>query len=57
MPTDALFGHPPCSYDLARSDYFLFNYQKNWLRSQRCNNDELMEGVKPWLSPQAADLN
>jgi histone-lysine N-methyltransferase SETMAR len=26
-----LFDHPPYSPDLARSDYHLFTYLKNWL--------------------------
>jgi hypothetical protein len=52
-----LFDHPPYSPDLAPSDYHLFTYLKNWLRSQRFNNyEELMEGVKTWLSSQAADF-
>jgi hypothetical protein len=53
-----LFDHPPCSHDLASSDYHLFTYLKNWLQSQRIsNNEELMEGViKTWLSSQAADF-
>jgi hypothetical protein len=39
------------------SDYHLFTYLKNWLWSQRFNNnEELMEGVKTWLSSQAADF-
>jgi transposase len=42
-----LFDHPPYSNDLAPSDYHLFTYLKNWLWSQRFNNnEELMEGVK-----------
>jgi histone-lysine N-methyltransferase SETMAR len=42
-----LSDHPPYSLDLALSDYQLFTYLKNWLRSQRFNNnEELMEGVK-----------
>jgi hypothetical protein len=32
----------------------LFTYLKNWLQSQSFNNNELMEGVKMWLSLQAA---
>jgi hypothetical protein len=33
----------------------MFTYLKNWLRSQRFNNNEgLMEGVKTWLSSLAA---
>jgi hypothetical protein len=46
-----LFDHPPDSPDLAPSDYHLFTYLKNCLGSQRfSNNEELMEGVKTWLS-------
>jgi hypothetical protein len=46
-----LFDHPPCSPDLALSDYILFTYLKNWFRSQHfSSNEELMEGVKTWLS-------
>jgi hypothetical protein len=38
-------------------DQPLFTYLKNWLGSQRFNNsEELMEGVKMWLSSQAADF-
>jgi hypothetical protein len=49
-----LFDHPP---DLPPSDYDLFTYLKSWMRSQRFNiNEELMEGVKTWLSSQAADF-
>jgi histone-lysine N-methyltransferase SETMAR len=52
-----LFDHPPYSPDLALSDYHLFTYLKNWLGSQRFNNNkELMEGVKTWLSSQAQKL-
>jgi hypothetical protein len=49
------FDHPPYSPDLAPSDYHLFTYL-NWLGSQRFNSNELMEGVKTWLSSQAADF-
>jgi hypothetical protein len=46
-----LFDHPPCSPDLAPGDYHLFTCLKNWLRSQRFNNnDELMNDVKTWLN-------
>jgi histone-lysine N-methyltransferase SETMAR len=42
-----LFDHHPYSPDLAPSDYRLFTFLKNWLGSQRFNNnEELMEGVK-----------
>jgi histone-lysine N-methyltransferase SETMAR len=51
-----LFDYPPYSPDLAPSDYYLFTYLKNRLGSQRFNNNELMEGVKTWLSSQAADF-
>jgi transposase len=52
-----LFDYPPHSPDLAPSDYHLFTYLKDWLRSQRFNNSkELMDGVKTWLSSQAADF-
>jgi transposase len=48
---------PPYSPDLAPSDYHLFIYLKNWLGSQRFNNnEELMESVKTWLSSQALDF-
>jgi hypothetical protein len=49
-----LFDHPPYSPDLAPGDNHLF---KNWLGSQRFNNNELMEGVKTWLSSQVADFS
>jgi histone-lysine N-methyltransferase SETMAR len=46
-----LSDHHPYSPDLASSDYHLFTCLKNWLRSQHfINNEELMEGVKTWLS-------
>jgi hypothetical protein len=48
-----LFDHSPYSPDLAKSNYHLLTYLKNWLQSQRFNNneeEELMEGVKMWLS-------
>jgi hypothetical protein len=52
-----LFDHPSYSPDLTPSDYHLFTYLKDWLGSQRFNNNEqLMEGVKSWLSSQAADF-
>jgi hypothetical protein len=53
-----LFDHHPYSPYLAPSDYNLFTYLKNWLRSQRFNNyEELMQGVKTWLSSHAADFS
>jgi histone-lysine N-methyltransferase SETMAR len=52
-----LFDHPCYSPDLASSGYHLFTYQKNWLGSKHFNNnEELVGGVKAWLSPQAADV-
>jgi histone-lysine N-methyltransferase SETMAR len=52
-----LFDHPHYSPDLAPSDYDLFTCLKNWLGLQ-CfsSNEELVEGVKTWLSSQAADV-
>jgi histone-lysine N-methyltransferase SETMAR len=42
-----LFDHRPYSPDLALSNYHLFTYLKNLLRSQHFNsNEEFMEGVK-----------
>jgi hypothetical protein len=52
-----LFDHPPDSPDLAPSNFHLLTCLKNWLSSQHFNNnEELMEGVKMWLSSQAADF-
>jgi hypothetical protein len=48
-----LFNQP----DVALRDYHLLTYLKNWLQSQRFNNnEELMEGVKKWLSSQVTDF-
>jgi hypothetical protein len=49
-----LFDHPPYNPDLAPSGYHFFThgYLKNWFNS----NEELMEGVKTWLSSQTADF-
>jgi hypothetical protein len=50
-----LFDHPPYS---PPSDYHLITYLKNWLGSQCVNNnEEMMEGVRTWLSSQAADFS
>jgi hypothetical protein len=50
-----LFDRPPYSPDLAPSDCHVFTYLKKCLESQRFNNnEELMEGVKTWLSSEAA---
>jgi hypothetical protein len=51
-----LSDYPSYSPDLAPSGYHPFTYLKNWLGSQRSNNNELMEGVKTWLRSQAADF-
>jgi histone-lysine N-methyltransferase SETMAR len=52
-----LFDHPSYSTNLAPSNYHLFTYPKNWVRSQRfTNNEKLMESVKMWPSSQAADF-
>jgi hypothetical protein len=49
-----LFDHPLYNTDLTPSDHHLFTYLKNWLGSQHFNNnEELIEGVKMWLSKQA----
>jgi polysaccharide deacetylase 2 family uncharacterized protein YibQ len=43
--------------DIITSNYHLFTYLKNWLGSQHFNdNEELMEGVRMWLSSQATDF-
>jgi hypothetical protein len=52
-----LFDHPAYNPDVTPSIYHLFTYLTNWLGSQHFNsNEELMEGVKTWLSSQAADF-
>jgi hypothetical protein len=52
-----LFDNPTYSTDFTPSDYYLFTYLKNWLGSQHFNNnEELIEGVKMWLSSQVADF-
>jgi len=50
-----IFDHPPYSADLAPSDYHLFSKMKVWSATQRFHtNEELMDGVKPWLHNLAA---
>jgi len=50
-----IFDHPPCSPDLAPSDYHLFTKMKVWLATQRFHtNEELMDGVNNWLHNLAA---
>jgi hypothetical protein len=52
-----LFDHPPYSFELAPRDYYLSTYLKNWLGSQSFNNnEEFIDGLKTWLSSQAADF-
>jgi hypothetical protein len=53
-----LFDHHSYSPDLAPSYYHIFTYLKSWLGSKHFNNDEeLMDGVKTWLSSQVADYS
>jgi histone-lysine N-methyltransferase SETMAR len=52
-----LFDHPPYSLDLAPSYFHLFSRMKVWLGTQSLRvktNEELMDGVKNWLSSQPA---
>jgi hypothetical protein len=52
-----LFDHFLYSLDLAPCNYHPFTYLKNWLLSQHFNsNDELLWGIKMWLSSQVADF-
>jgi histone-lysine N-methyltransferase SETMAR len=52
-----LFDRPSYSPGLAPSDYHLFTYLENWLRSQSFNNDEeLLEGAKTRPSLQEANF-
>jgi hypothetical protein len=40
------------------SDYHLFTCLKNWVGLQRFSNDEeLMKGIKTWLSKQLGDFS
>ena len=50
-----IFDHPPYSPDLAPRDYHLFSKMKVWLATQLFHtNEELVDGVKPWLHNLAA---
>jgi hypothetical protein len=49
-----LFDRPLYSPYLAPSDYHQITNLKNLLESQHFDNNELMEGVKTWLSSQVA---
>jgi histone-lysine N-methyltransferase SETMAR len=52
-----LSEHSPYSPDRAPSYCHLFTYLKNWLRSQRSNNNvELIVGAKTWPSSEAVDF-
>ncbi|GFX10618.1 histone-lysine N-methyltransferase SETMAR [Trichonephila clavipes] len=49
--------HPPCSPDLAPSDYHLFMHLKKHLVGQHhSDDDEVKTTVKQWLSNQAASF-
>jgi hypothetical protein len=51
------FDHPSYSPYLAPNDYLLFTFLKKRLGSQDFNNnEELIEGVKMFLSSQAANF-
>ena len=41
--------HPPCSPDLAPSDFHLFGPMKEHLLGQKFADDEIMEAVQSWL--------
>jgi hypothetical protein len=52
-----LFDHPVYSPGLSLSDYHMLSCLKNWMGSQRFNsNEELVEGIKMWLSSRVADF-
>jgi hypothetical protein len=51
-----LFDHPPYNLNPTPSDYHQFTYLKNGFGSQCFNSEDLIEGVKMWLSPQVADF-
>jgi hypothetical protein len=51
ISTGSCFDYPPYRPDLAPSHYDLFTYLKNWVGSQRSNNnEELMESVKTYVA-------
>ena len=52
-----LFDQQPYSLDLTPSDFHLLSWMKIWLGTQGSRvkmNEELMDGVKDWLSSQPA---
>ena len=54
------FENPPYSPDLAPSDFHLFSRMKVWLGTQRLRvkkDEELIDGVKDWLSSQLATFH
>jgi hypothetical protein len=49
--------YPPCSPDLASSDYHLFGSLKEHLgRKGFCNNEEVIQDVQEWLHWQPKDF-
>lgn len=52
-----VFPHPPYSPDLAPSDFHLFPRMRNWLTTQRFDDDEVLRvRVTEWLRSQAAEF-
>ncbi|GFW71542.1 mariner Mos1 transposase [Trichonephila clavipes] len=52
-----VFSHPPYSPDLTLSDFHLFQRMKNWLATQRFDDDkELRVRVTEWLRSQAEEF-
>jgi hypothetical protein len=51
-----LFDHPAYSPGHAPNNYHLSTRLESWLRLQLFNNNEMVEGAKTWLSPQATDF-
>jgi len=49
--------HPPCSPDLAPSDYHLFSGLKKQLKGSRFSSDtEIIVAAETWLDGQTSDL-
>ena len=47
--------HPPCSSDLAPSDFHLFLHRRKFLGGKRFDDDnDLKDAVQKWLTSQAA---
>jgi hypothetical protein len=52
-----IFDHPPCSPDLAPSDYRHFTKMQVWLATQRFHTkEEIMDGVSNWQHNLAAQF-